>query len=181
MRFRLAIVLGLVFLAGCAEAVGEAPPTPAASASLAAGFPPGGLADAIRVDTTERLPLHSAELIAPDGTATPSGPIDVQDSPGFAPDQSAVNDPWRTGIAERVGGGTTALGSGLPGAALRSRVRVLAIVSSASIPLPDPQAYRKDWQHYHLRLAFGIPPGETQTREIAAPEPPPAAPGPPAE
>jgi hypothetical protein len=45
-------------------------------------------------------------------------------------------------------------------------------VSSASIRLPDPVAYRRDWQGYRIRLRFGGPP-QVETREVAAPAPPP--------
>ncbi|HEX6442374.1 MAG TPA: hypothetical protein VF007_09330, partial [Stellaceae bacterium] len=58
-------------------------------------------------------------------------------------------------------------------ATLRSQTRLLTTVSSATIPLPDPVAYRRDWTRYRLRLSFGTPPGAVETREIAAPEPPP--------
>jgi hypothetical protein len=51
----------------------------------------------------------------------------------------------------------------------------LATVSTAEIALPDPVAYRRDWGKYRIRLNFGTPPGETETREIAAPEPPPGS------
>jgi hypothetical protein len=49
----------------------------------------------------------------------------------------------------------------------------LATVSTAEIALPDPVAYRRDWTNYHIRLTFGTPPGDVETSEIAAPEPPP--------
>ena len=47
------------------------------------------------------------------------------------------------------------------------------MVSNASIPLPDPVAYGRDWRSYRIRLSFGDPPGEVETRELDAPEPPP--------
>jgi len=59
------------------------------------------------------------------------------------------------------------------GAALQGEVQLLATVSTAEIPLPDPVAYRRDWTNYRIRLTFGTPPGDVETREIAAPEPPP--------
>ena len=52
------------------------------------------------------------------------------------------------------------------------------MVSTAAIPLPDPNAYRTDWQQYRIRLGFGVPPGQVETRDIPAPEPPPPAPAP---
>ena len=56
-------------------------------------------------------------------------------------------------------------------AAPQSQTRLLAIVSTASIPVPDPVAYRRDWQKFRIRLHFGSPP-QLETREIAAPAPP---------
>jgi hypothetical protein len=58
-----------------------------------------------------------------------------------------------------------------------SREQLLATVSSAEIALPDPVVYRRDWRRYRIRLTFGTPPGEVETREIPAPEPPPGTPG----
>ena len=51
--------------------------------------------------------------------------------------------------------------------------QLLAMVSRADIPLPDPVAYRRDWRNWRIRLGFGTPPEELQTFEIPAPEPPP--------
>ena len=66
-----------------------------------------------------------------------------------------------------------ALPNAQAGAALYSNQQLLAMVSRADIPLPDPVAYRRDWRDWRVRLAFGTPPGELQTFVIAAPEPPP--------
>jgi hypothetical protein len=59
-------------------------------------------------------------------------------------------------------------------------MQVLAVLSQAEIPLPDPIAYRRDWANYRVRLSFGIAPGEIETREIPAPAPPPQPAPPPA-
>jgi hypothetical protein len=32
--------------------------------------------------------------------------------------------------------------------------------------------YRRDWQHYRIRLDFGTPPGAVETQDVAAPPPP---------
>ena len=66
-----------------------------------------------------------------------------------------------------------ALPNAQAGAALYSNQQLLAMVSRADIPLPDPVAYRRDWRDWRVRLTFGTPPGELQTLVIAAPEPPP--------
>jgi hypothetical protein len=59
------------------------------------------------------------------------------------------------------------------GAALNSQQQLLATVSTAEIALPDPVAYRRDWARYRIRLTFGTPPGEVETRLLPAPPPPP--------
>jgi len=61
----------------------------------------------------------------------------------------------------------------LTGEAPQQRTVFLVIVSTASIPLPDPVEYRRDWRSYRVRLGFGDAPGEVETREVDAPEPPP--------
>jgi hypothetical protein len=170
MRRCLPLLAGLLLLAGCD---GGAALPPGVSATLKAGFPPGGIADTIVVEAIDRLPLRAAVLVAPDGALSPAGAVDVAASPGFATGQWTAANPWQNSIAP---------GSALPlpasqrapaGAALRAHEELLATVSRADIPLPDPVAYRRDWARYRIRLTFGTSPGEVETREIAAPQPPP--------
>lgn len=175
MRRVLPVLLPLLLIAGCD---GGALPPPAPSgpvASLRAGFPRGGIADTIVIEATERLPLRTAELLAPDGTATPAQNIDVAASPSYAGGQRVAGDPWRNSL---VGSGPAAMPDVAladPGAALRSQEQLLATVSSADIALPDPVVYRRNWRQYRIRLTFGTPPGEIETRDIPAPEPPPGS------
>ena len=173
MRRWCAFLVVAVLLAGC---FGGAGPVAAPADSIKAGFPPGGLADVIRIDTVYRLPLGSAELVAPDGATTPANSVEIADSPRFATGQYVANDPWKTGISGPIGPGTETLDPGPAGAALRGQVQILTTVSTASIPLPDPVAYRRDWQRYRIRLGFGLPPSPVEPREIEAPEPPPPPP-----
>lgn len=173
MRRWCALLVPAVLLAGCAGGGG---PVTQPVDSIKAGFPPGGLADVIRIDTVYRLPLGSAELVGPDGATTPAGSVEIADSPRFATGQYVANDPWKTGISGSIGPGTETLDPGPAGAALRGQVQILTTVSTASIPLPDPVAYRRDWQHYRIHLAFGLPLGTIETRDIEAPEPPPPPP-----
>jgi len=49
----------------------------------------------------------------------------------------------------------------------------LLMVSTAEITLPDPVAYRRNWQNYHIRVSFGAGDNQADVRDIAAPEPPP--------
>ena len=175
MRRVLPVLLPLIFVTAC-DGGGFLPPgppgPPGLSAQLRASFPRGGVADTIAVEAIERLALRAAELVAPNGTVIAAGTIDVVASPRFATGQSVAGDPWRGAM---LGGGSAAA-LAMPdvhaGAALYSQQQLLATVSTAEIALPDPVAYRRDWARYRIRLAFGTSPGEAETREIAAPEPP---------
>lgn len=168
-----------VALAACA-AGDAAPPPQAATAELVAGFPAGGLADTITITAVDRLPLRGAELVAPDGATTPANWLDVNSGPAVRTGQSVANNPWETALTGSTAVAALTTPNVGPNAALRSEVRLLAIVSQAQIPLPDPVAYRRDWANYRVRITFGTPPGELEVREIAAPPPPsqPAAPPP---
>ena len=171
----LAVLLPLLSIAGCAG--GDAPPPGplGPSEELRAGFPRGGVADTIAIDAIERLPLRAAVLVAPDGTAIAATNIDVADSPRFATGQWTAGDPWRNALS---GGGAAAaptMQHPAASAALQGQQQLLANVSTAEIALPDPVAYRRDWRRYRIRLTFGTPPSEIETREIAAPEPTPGS------
>src|SRR5438270_540944 len=98
--------------------------------------------------------------------------------PPAATGQWVANSPWETALA---GTGAAALTSpnAEANAALRGQVQVLAVLSQAEIPLPDPVAYRRDWATYRVRLTFGTPPSELESRELAAPAPPPQPAAPP--
>jgi hypothetical protein len=170
----LAVLVPLVLIAGCEGGGAPSPGPLGPTEELRVSFPKGGLADTIAIDAIERLPLRAAVLVAPDGTAVAATGIDVVDSPRFATGQWAAGDPWRNALA---GGGAGAALMPHPeaGAALQGQQQLLATVSTAQIALADPVAYRRDWRKYRIRLTFGTPPGETETRDIAAPEPPPGS------
>jgi len=162
---RLASLLPLLLLAACEGGSG---PSPLPVESVSASFPPHGLAEVILIDAVDPLPLRIAELIAPDGRVTMADAIDVTPQPGFAGGQNTGGDP--------TGGGLTDLTLPDPIApGIRSEGRLLITISKAQIPLPDPVAYRHDWQRYRIRLEFGTPPGRIETRQIAAPEPTPTS------
>ena len=174
----LPVLLPLFFVTACdggAFLPAGPPGPPGLNAQLRASFPRGGVADTIAVEAVDRLALRAADLVAPSGTVVAAGTIDVAASPRFATGQSVAGDPWRGAL---LGGGSAAvlaMPDGYAGAALYSQQQLLATVSIAEIALPDPVAYRRDWARYRLRLTFGTAPGEIETREIAAPEPPPQA------
>ncbi len=175
MRRVLPVLLPLLLIAGCEG--GDAPslgaPSPGPTAQVRASFPLGGVADTISVDAIERLPLRTADLVAPDGTITPASNVDVAASPRFATGLRTLGNPWQNAISGNNALGALAMPNAQAGAALQGEGQLLATVSSADIALPDPVAYRRDWRHYRIRLTFGTPPAEVETRELAAPEPSP--------
>src|SRR6267142_2125091 len=79
------------------------PPDLAPPPQVRVSFPVGGLTDTIVVEAIERLPLRTAELIAPNGAITPAGSIDADASPRFASGQRAAADPWRSTLSGSSG------------------------------------------------------------------------------
>jgi hypothetical protein len=151
---------------------GPLPPTSAtANARLRVGF--GGLVDTIEVSAVEYLPLREAMLVAPDGTIVPATYLAVGDNPRLATGQWSLAQRWDDLGTQDNALAALALPNAQAGAALYSSRQLLAMVSRADIPLPDPVAYRRDWRDWRIRLTFGTPPAELETLVIAAPEPPP--------
>jgi hypothetical protein len=170
----LVCCLALAFAGGCGG--GGLAPLP--GDQIRARFPPGGVVDVIEVDAVDRLPLRSAELLAPDGQATPATSLDSKPAPAIVFNRDFSNIPYGGSPYGSSATGVPSIGSGalLPAGAAgapQSRGDLLAITSTASIPLSDPVEYRRGWRDFRIRLRFGDPPGEAETREIAAPEPPP--------
>jgi hypothetical protein len=146
---------------------------PLATDQVRARFPPGGVVDVIEVDAVDHLPLRKVELIAPDGRATPASYLNVVLSPSDVLDRNFASSPYGGNIFGYGNITASVVAPSLPAGAPQQRVAVLAMVSTASVPLPDPVEYRREWRDYHIRLEFGDPPGAVETRELAAPEPPP--------
>ena len=162
------LIVGM--LAAC-DYVSGPPSLP--SDQVRAYFPSGGVADAIEVDATNRLPLRTAELVAPNGDATPASYLHVSSDPGVTYYQRFFNSPYvgnAMGVGTVVVGNpvTTDIGRGAP----QGAVRLLAMVSTASILLPDEIAYRRDWRSYRVFLSFGDLSGEVERQVLPAPEPP---------
>jgi hypothetical protein len=166
------IILSFLTLVALAACSGAGPPSALPGDQTRAYFPAGGVVNQIEVYAVDRLALRSAELTAPDGHATPASSVSANPAPTDTVSQEFPTGPSAGAFA--VGSiGSNALSPGIIGAAPQTQARLLAVVSTASIALPDPVAYRRDWQQYRIRLRFGQPPGEVETREIAAPQPPP--------
>jgi len=160
-------ILTLVFLAGCNVENGL---PPVATDQVRARFPPGGVVNSIEVDAVNRLPLRTAELVAPDGEVTPANYLHVNPSPGVTFYQRQIDDPYEGGISG-IHNFTPvpAIVTGSP----QGDARLLAMVSTASIPVPDEIAYLRDWRSYRIFLSFGDVAGEVERLVLPAPEPPP--------
>jgi hypothetical protein len=163
MRRLLMILSSLTLLAACADAP---PPLLGPQQGVRASFPPGSVVNVIKIDALDPAPLHSTELIAPDGTATPASWLDVVADPETIGGSSALRDPWRN---SQLGNALNPLPTNAIDPTVRSRTQLLLTVSTANIPLPDPVAYHRDWANYKIRLEFGV--DGKDVREIPAPPP----------
>ena len=162
-----AFMLTLAVVAACAPESGLAPlPTD----QVRARFPPGGVVNSIEVDAVERLPLRTAELVSPDGQATPASYLHVNPSPSVSFYQRRIDTPYEGNI---FGIGNPAPVPGAVTGAPQGDTQLLAMASTASIPVPDEIEYRRDWRAYRIFLSFGDLAGEVERRVLAAPEPPP--------
>ncbi len=162
-----AFLLTLAVVGACAPESGLAPlPTD----QVRARFPPGGVVNSIEIDAVDRLPLRTAELVAPDGQATPASYLHVNPSPSVAFYQRQIDTPYEGSIfgIDKVAP-VPAVVTGAP----QGDAQLLAMVSTASIPLPDEIEYRRDWRSYRIFLSFGDLAGEVERRVLPAPEPPP--------
>lgn len=174
------IVIALLMLAVLTACGAESGLSPLPTDQVRARFPPGGVANVIEIDAADRLPLRTAELVAPDGQATPASYLHVDPSPSVTFYQRFPDSPY--------GGGTFGLGdlaAGVPfpadlAGAPQGDAKLLAMISTASIPLPDEVEYRREWRSYRIFLSFGDMPGEVERRVLPAPEPPPQPPPAPA-
>jgi hypothetical protein len=166
MMHRLWLILPpLLLLASCADAP---PPTPLPGPHVTISFPAGSVVNVIKIEVVDNLPLRAAELVAPDGTATPAGWLDVQRNIQDNSGQYAVDTAWHNPAF--VGAGPV-LPNVNSSATYLSHDVLLLMTADAEITLPDPVVYRRDWQHYRIRLTFGAP-GGADVREVAAPAPP---------
>jgi hypothetical protein len=168
------IVASFLILVALSACTVESGPVSLPSDQVRAYFPSGGVVNAIEVDATNRLPLRTAELVAPDGDATPASYLHVSADPGVTYYQRFFNSPY---VGNAAGVGDIAAGNPVTldiGGAPQGTIRLLAMVSTASIPLPDEIAYRRDWRSYRVFLSFGDLSGEVERQVLPAPEPPPA-------
>ncbi len=163
----VAFLLTLALAASCSPESGL-PPLP--TDQVHARFPPGGVVNSIEIDAVDRLPLRTAELVSPDGQATPASYLHVNSSPSVTFYQRQIDTPYEGNIfGIHSVAQVTAVATGAP----QGDAQLLAMVSTASIPLPDEIEYRRDWRSYRIFLSFGDLAGEVERRVLPAPEPPP--------
>jgi hypothetical protein len=165
MRRSLLILPSLLYLAACADAP---PPTPLPGPHVTIGFPPGSVVNVIKIEVVDNQPLRAAALVAPDGTATPAGWLDVQRS---IQDNNGLYGTDSVMPHAPLAGTSPVLPNTNSSVTYLSHDTLLLMTANAEITLPDPVVYRRDWQHYKIRLTFGAS-GAPEIRELAAPAPP---------
>lgn len=129
---RLPLILpSLFYLAGCA---GGPPPTPLPGPHVTIGFPPGSVVNVIKIETVDNQPLRAAELVAPDGTVTPAGWLDVHRATQSTSGQYTVDSAWHNASFADTS-------SVLPGtnsdAVYLNHSELLLMTTDAEITLPD--------------------------------------------
>lgn len=159
----LLVLLGPLALAACAGDRDRAISSPVAAAFA------GDAADRIEVTVSDSQPVESAELVAPDGTATAAYQIDrsktVEEGGGPEP---SVGVGVFGGSSGHIG---TSVGINIPVG--RSGAPSDPVIDSrALIRVPDMAAYRAGWTGYRLRLHLGTTETNRRVMEIPAPRPP---------
>jgi hypothetical protein len=145
----LVVAVAVLSVAGCA---GEDEPWRGAPApSAAARFET--FSDVIVVAVSDRLPLRSATLVAPDGERVPAYSLDVRSSPIVAPSQEQAIFMASPGVPRQV-----------------TRIDVMS--STALIQLPDAGRYAKGWQDWRVELHLGEPGDAGRDVTLDAPKPP---------
>ena len=145
----LALACALPLVTACADegAPWGGPPSESATARFDA------LSDVIVVNVTDRLPLRSAALVAPEGARVPAYSLDVSSSPVVAPSQEAAIFMASPGVPRQV-----------------TRIGVMS--STALIQLPDPTRYAQGWRDWRVELRIGDPGDGGRDVTLPAPKPP---------
>jgi hypothetical protein len=167
MHRLLLILPSLLYLVSCA---GGPPPTPLPGPHVTIGFPPGSVVDVIKIEAVDNQPLRAAVLVTPDGGVFPASWLDVRRNVQDDSGQYATDSIWHNASLADTGPTLPNVNSS---ATYFSRDTLLLMTANAEIALPDPVLYRRDWQHYKIRLTFGGT-STPDIRELAAPAPPPS-------
>jgi hypothetical protein len=108
--------------------------------------------DVITVTVSDPLPAKAARLVAPDGTIITASAIDTERH--MSHEDNSLRPRIGVGAAGGSGGGgiSTGIGIGFPlfGS---SESRTYSVTESRiTFRLPDPAAYRRDWQRYAIAV-----------------------------
>jgi hypothetical protein len=149
----------LLVVSACSAGSPNGPPTHAE-------FVPNG--NLIEVVVNDPRPVHSVQLISPDGKVIEAKTINTERTiaPAYSPGPSLG-----LGVGGFNGSGSSGFGSGV-GIGLPlggSQPTTSESVSTATISLPDPAGYRREWQRYRIEVQIGAPPS---TLTLNAPPPP---------
>jgi hypothetical protein len=157
------VVLGLIGCSGSDSGSSSA----ASSPTIAVSYVDGDSIPAVAVVVTHPQSVASVELVAPDGryVAAPLIERDVARGPGTLSPTVGV------GVFGGSGGGFgTGLGLGFPLGGSPSPP-VTGNRARARLVIPDPDAYRRDWEKYIVRVRFGTAPEPVMTADVPAPAP----------
>jgi hypothetical protein len=131
-----------------------------------------GYADILEVQIHDRQAADEVELVAPGGATIAAYQLDQTHQVLVPPRDSGIN----VGVA--VAGGSsgdlrTGIGFGFPifGSAAPAKP-VTEVLTRARLRIADLAAYRADWQHWVVRVRFGVGGPAERKMEIAAPAPP---------
>ena len=168
MRNAVIACLALAAVAACASDRERA--AEAAKPDYVASFAPEA-SDLLLVEVRDDDPVRAARLVAPDGSAQEAHAIDTSRTSrgggggGFYPSVGVgVGGGSNSGVSTGVGIGFPIFGGG--GGRTRTEYE-----SVARIRIPDPAAYRANWQKYEVRLTLGEG-GAQHEVVVPAPEPP---------
>jgi hypothetical protein len=157
------VLLGVAACAGSGDSTSSSPASP----SIAVSYVDSDSIPAVAVVVSHPQPLASVELVAPDGrfVSAPQVEQDLARGPGSLPPSVGV------GVFGGSGGGFgTGVGLGFPLGGSPAPP-VTGNRARARIVIPDPEAYRRDWEKYVVRLRFGTAPEPFTIAEIPAPPP----------
>lgn len=158
------ILAALLILAGCTGG-GDGVTRPVSATFVESEDP---TAAEIEVTVADRLPLETAELVAPDGSAIAAHRIDRSKVVERHEPEPSVGVGVFAGSRGRVG---TSVGINVPVG--RSGAPYDPVIESrARLRVPDMAAYRAGWPEYRVRLQLGTSDVNRRTMEIPAPRPP---------
>ncbi len=161
--------VALLGLFGCSGTGGDSSTT-AAPRSISVSYVGSDSTPAVAAVVSHPQPLVSMELVAPDGSSVAASQIE-RDAPRSS--STGLRPSVGVGVFGGSGGGGmgTGLGLGFPLGGGASPPPTTGHGARARVAIPDPGAYRRDWQSTLVRLRFGTAPEPVTVADIPAPPP----------